>query len=55
MKKDYLYNYVFHYNCHEKMWWAIPRERYLDYWNGDKKGLLRSEYLDQLKLIIKNS
>lgn len=31
-----IYNYVFHYNHNEDLWWAIPRESYNNYWNGEK-------------------
>ncbi len=26
--------YVFHYNPYKDMWAAVPREHYLDYFNG---------------------
>ena len=31
-----LYNFVFHYNTHEGLWYAIHRDRYADYWNGER-------------------
>jgi len=31
-----LYNFVFHYNRHEDLWYAIHRDRYADYWNGER-------------------
>ena len=31
-----LYNYVFHYNYHEDLWYAIPRDEYREYWNKKK-------------------
>ena len=31
---DVLYHYLFHYNKHDRMWHAIPRDQYVDYWNG---------------------
>lgn len=34
MKNESLMNYVFHYNPYKDMWAAIPREAYLDYFNG---------------------
>ena len=34
MKNDALMGYVFHYNPYKDMWAAIPREAYLDYFNG---------------------
>jgi hypothetical protein len=29
-----LFNYVFHYNPHSQVWSAIPRDEYVNYWNG---------------------
>jgi len=38
-----LYNYVFHYNYHEDLWHAIPRDQYKDYWNNkNSKNFLKS-------------
>jgi hypothetical protein len=34
MKNENLIGYVFHYNPYKDMWAAIPREAYLDYFNG---------------------
>jgi len=31
-----LYNFVFHYNHHEDLWYAIHRDRLNDYWNGER-------------------
>lgn len=31
-----LYNFVFHYNHHEGLWYAIHRDRLNDYWNGER-------------------
>lgn len=45
---DQLYNWVFHYNHYTKMWAAIPRERYNDYWAGDDFGIIRSSSIDTL-------
>lgn len=51
---DYaLYNYVFHYNAHNKNWSAIPRELYNDYWSdSNKPGILRSKSIDTLTELI---
>lgn len=51
---DYaLYNYVFHYNAHNKNWAAIPREMYNDYWSDSTKpGILRSKSIDTLTELI---
>lgn len=29
-----LFNYVFHYNPHSQVWSGIPRDEYINYWNG---------------------
>ena len=34
MRNEVLMGYVFHYNPYKDMWAAIPREYYLDYFNG---------------------
>jgi hypothetical protein len=31
-----LYDYVFWYNHHEKLWYAIPRDQQLDFFNGNR-------------------
>lgn len=31
---DKLYNYLFHYNPNTENWYAIPRDKYNDYWNN---------------------
>jgi len=48
-----LYDYVFHYNGHNKMWAAIPRELYTDYWaDYNKSGILRSKSIKTLITIL---
>jgi len=49
-----IYNYVFHYNHHEELWWAIPRESYLDYWNGEKHECLFALTIKDLIDIIQD-
>lgn len=34
VKNEAIYNYVFHYNPFTKMWNMIPKDSYIDYWNG---------------------
>jgi hypothetical protein len=29
-----LYHHYFHYNHYRDMWFAIPRDQIVDYWNG---------------------
>jgi hypothetical protein len=35
-KNDCLFNWVFHYNPMNKVWSAIPRDKYNIYWNSSK-------------------
>ena len=49
-----IYNYVFHYNHYEELWWAIPRESYNDYWNGKKDNCLFSTTIKDLIDIIED-
>ena len=35
MRNEVLMGYVFHYNPYKDMWAAIPREYYLNYFNGE--------------------
>lgn len=51
---DNIYNYMFHYNPYEELWYAIPRDKYLDYWNGERQnGILFALSIDNLIEIIK--
>jgi len=34
MRNEVLMGYVFHYNPYKDMWAAVPREHYIDYFNG---------------------
>lgn len=50
-----VYNYVFHFNPSTKMWSAIPRDEYLQYWNNpikDVDGVLRSKDVNVLTELI---
>lgn len=48
-----LYNYLFHYNSYEDLWYAIPRDLYMEYWNNSNvEGVLKCESIDQLILDI---
>lgn len=39
-----IYDYVFHYNPHTELWSAIPRDRYVEYWNDrDSIDVLKSK------------
>jgi hypothetical protein len=41
--KEYLYNWLFHYNTYTKEWNAFPREEHSDYFNGKSKNVVSSE------------
>lgn len=44
-----LYDWVFHYNPHRAMWFAIPRDAYNDYWSNIKdKRVLKHRHLNHL-------
>ena len=46
---DYLFDWVFHYNPYQKIWAAIPREKYTEYWNDyDSPGVLRARSQEHL-------
>ena len=48
-----LYDYVFHFNTYEKMWCAIPRNKYTDHFGlGKSEGILRSKSIETLIDII---
>lgn len=50
-----LYDYVFHYNHFKKIWSAIPRESYNEYWSNEKaENVISSKKIETLiELIIK--
>lgn len=44
-----IYDYVFHYNHHTELWYAIPRQVYVEYWNNfDTEGVLKSKNINVL-------
>lgn len=50
-----LYDYVLHYNHYTKLWNAIPRERYNEYWNNPKvQGVISSKSVKTLIELIKS-
>ena len=50
------YDYLFWHNYLENTWYAIPRDKYLQFFNGGPKpsGVLKSEKVDTLVKIINN-
>lgn len=48
-----LYDYLFHYNHFTKTWYAIPRDKYNDYWNNQNtEGVLKSSNIKTLMELI---
>ena len=47
-KSIFLYPYVFWYNAHEFIWYAIPRNSYSDFWNGNKDVAMKARYMEDL-------
>ena len=51
-----LYNYVFWHNGYTETWYAIPRDKEIEFFAGDKKakGVISSSKVDTLISIINN-
>ena len=47
-KSIYLYPYVFWWNAYEDLWYAIPREHYSEFWNGNKDVAMKARYMEDL-------
>ena len=48
-----LYDYVLHYNPYKDRWYAIPRDKYNEYWNSpDVEGVLCSKKHETLIELI---
>ena len=45
----YLHDWVFHYNPFMDIWSAVPRDLYVEYWNGyEGRNILRAKHLNVL-------
>lgn len=54
--QSHLHNWVFHYNPNTSLWSAIPRDRYLEYWNDYSiSGVFRSPRVSVLVEIIQKT
>ena len=55
MMEEVIFNYVFHYNPMNKVWIAIPRDHYVEYWSNsrDKKYIRSSDIKTLITLIQK--
>lgn len=49
-----LYNYVLWYNEFENLWYAIPRDEQLSFFNGNKKNTKNVFSNSDLNLLLKN-
>lgn len=48
-ESDYMTDWVFHYNPYNKLWNAIPRNVYNEYWsNHQHHAVLKSKHLNTL-------
>jgi len=51
--REYLNNWVFHFNGFTNNWYAIPREHYLEYFQNSKsKNVLKSSDINTLLEIL---
>jgi hypothetical protein len=56
MEKDYLYDWVFHFNHYNNTWAAIPRDMYKQYWdNYNLPGIIRSSKIETLLELLHKS
>jgi hypothetical protein len=50
---EVLYGYVFHFNPYTKIWSAIPRDNYSEYWNdANLEGVIRSSKFETIVSIL---
>ena len=52
MMGEALYHVLFHYNNNRELWFAIPREQYVDYWNGTCSECLAHANLEELMMLV---
>ena len=53
MEMSNLYDYLLHYNHHNGLWNAIPRDKVNEYWNDhNMKGVLKSKDIKTLIELI---
>jgi hypothetical protein len=48
MNMEKIWNYVFHWNEYTQRWYAVHRDRYLEYWNADKDDFPSDENIQNL-------
>lgn len=54
---DKLYDYLFHYNPYEKIWYGFKRDDSHKYFNGSKKGIMKAAEIEDLitEILVKTS
>lgn len=52
-EREYLHNWVFHFNPFKEIWYAIPRDNYLEYWeNPNNPRVLKSSDINTILEIL---
>ena len=46
--KNSIWDYVFHWNQYTKKWYAVHRDRYLDYWSTENDNFQSDEDINVL-------
>ena len=51
-----LYNYVFWFNHHTNLWYAIPKHQYIDFFSGERKptDAIKSPKIETLIYILEH-
>lgn len=52
MERERLHDYIFHYNPYRKDWNMVPRDSYIDYWNGKCINCTKNKSLRELLKIV---
>ena len=47
-----IYGYIFHYNHYRELFFAIPRDEYVDYWDGTSANCIAHSDMQELLLIL---
>lgn len=51
--REYLHDWMFHFNPYRKTWYAIPRDSYLDYWDDtNNANVIKSSNINTLLDIL---
>lgn len=56
LEMEQLYGYVFWYNPYTQIWYAIPTEKYTEFFAGNKgaQGVMSSDKIETLVTVIHN-